>query len=158
MERRPDMCDQDHGICERNWQTSRPQGEWRSHSQWRPRQQEEHRCGRQSERSVSTCRSIGCDQDAISAEGFCGACKATYDSARAVHERELATAAAKLGRENADLLEIIVANPVARAVLLSHAAAHNELRGNRSGTIPAGAVRDFLDEAMESMARMRRRS
>ena len=51
----------------------------------------------------------------------------------------------------------MVANPLARAVLLSHAAAHNELRGNRSDTIPAGAVRDFLDEAMESLAGERRR-
>lgn len=136
--------------CVKTWQTRWPRSPRRGHSRWMARRQA-RATGSGGNRAARPCRRPGCDELATSKHGFCPACQAVYERSRAWREQALTAAAAHLEREHRELVHGIAPHPAHRALLLRHAAAHNDLRGAPGSGITVAAVRDFLDEAMEAM-------
>jgi cytidine deaminase len=104
-----------------------------------------------------TCRRTGCDERACGTHGFCAECRLAYVRRARARERHLAVLAAAIEREHRALVNQLAPCGAPRALLLAHAAAHQQHNGQRAPIITAAAVRDFLDEAMERLTAERLR-
>jgi len=96
-----------------------------------------------------TCRLAGCDERACGAHGFCAGCRVVYECRARLRERHLLLLAAEIEREHRALVDQLAPHGAPRALLLAHAAAHQQHNGDRSSGITSAAVRDFIDDAME---------
>jgi len=99
----------------------------------------------------------GCDATAAAPNGFCRACRLAYERRAQRREADLKLLAAQIERDHRTVVDQLAPHGPPRALLLAHAAAHQDHSGDRSMGITRAAIRDFLDDAMERLTAERLR-